>query len=245
MLILFVFKNPRLGQIIEGMGREPFKLTDKLWNILVQYRLVRTAEEEGQQRYEDAQPLTVPKTIFAISVNRLLRACLRACSQTSTMKVEFVDAGQTHLDLYVSKTEPLVRIHERWLSEFSALSELGLALDTVDTEAAGYTAKRLFSDVLEHLPREAFLRLDNPRLPDSHMKRQTHRAEKRLAEYQRIELRISEKRHEGHNQLNVKWDVGARRTFDFPRIEVQLHQVSLCSHLRDNLLIAADGMCVS
>ncbi|KAK7696965.1 hypothetical protein SLS64_014021 [Diaporthe eres] len=183
-------KNPRLGQIIEGMGREPFKLTDKLWDILVQYGLVHTAKEEGQKRYEAARAVSVPKTSFAISVNRLLRACLRACPQTSTMKVEFVDAGQIHLDLHVSMTEPLIRLHKRWLSMDAAVTELGLVGDMTESETVAYTVKRLFADVLEHLPREVFLQQDNARLPDSHMKRESHRAEQRLVKYQRMKLRI-------------------------------------------------------
>lgn len=243
--MLSYFKNPRLGQIIEGMGREPFKLTDRLWDILVKYSLVRTAEEEGKQRYEDSRALTVPRTSFAMSVNRLLRACLRACPQTSTMKVEFVDAGQTHLDLYVSKTEPLIRIHKRWLSMAAAIVELGLVGDTMETETVAHTVKRLFSDVLEHLPREVFLQQDNSRLPDSHMKREAHRAEQRLAKYQRMEVRIVETRHEGHTKLGLRWAVNARRQDDNAKIEVQCHQVSRCAHLRDNLLLAEDGMWVS
>lgn len=232
---------------IEGMGRQPFKLTTELWKTLEQYSLVHTAEKEAQRCYKAAPVVLVPDTTFATSMNRLLRACIRACPQTTAMQVEFVDAGQIHLDLFVSKTKPLVRIHKRWLAIDAAIAELGLVGAVVEADTILVTVKRLFADILEHLPPEEFQQQDSLRLPDSLMKQERHRAEQRLANYPKMEVRIVDKRHEGHHgpSLSLKWTADPQLQDGASQIEIQCHQVSSCSHLRDKLLIAADGMCTS
>lgn len=230
------------------MGRQPFKLTDNLWGILVQHGLVNTVEREALRWYEKAKAVSVPDHSFATSVSRLIQACARACPPTEAMRVEFVefvDAGQLDLDLYVSKTEPLIRIHKRWLHSDSAVTELGLVGDMVEAETVAYTVKRLFADVLDYLPREKFLDQGSSRLPDSHMKRECHRAEQRLAKYQQIEVRIADKEDAGNPGLRLEWSVKSSRQDDEFMIEIHLHQVSTCSDLREKLHIAKDRTCIS
>lgn len=225
------------------MGRKPFELTDGLWEILVQYGLVHTAEEEGRQRYENAPTTQVPNTSFATSMHRLLRACLRACPQTSTMSVEFVDAGEIYLDIFVSKAELLTRIHQRWLRMDFAIAELGLVGDVSEAETVALTVKRLFGDVLNHLPREAFRQPDNSRLPESLLKQEYHRAEQRLAKYQLTEARIIDTSNGENSDYAVKWAVNNSRQGDESKLEIHFHQVSTCAAFRLEHFIAADGMC--
>lgn len=231
--------------MIEGMGRQPFKLTDTLWGILVKHGLVNTAEQEAQRLYEEAPKVRVldDTCSYSMSVYRLLRACIRACPKTASMKVKFVDPGQTHLDIYISTTETgsLIRVHKRWLAMDAAVSELGLIGDIAEAEAVAYTVKRLFADVLEHLPREVFMQQGSSRLPDSHMKQECHRAEQRLVKYQQVEARIVEA-DGGRPGLRLEWKVNATRHDDESMIEIQLHRVSECPKLRRKLWIAADGM---
>lgn len=227
------------------MGKQPFKLTDKLWSILVHHDLVHTYEKEAQRCYKNAPAVPVPDTSFATSVNRLLRACIRACPQTSAMKVEFVNAGQVHLNYYVSKTKTLIRIHKRWLEIDAAVTELGLVGDMVEAETVACAVKRLFADVLDILPRDLFYKQGIARLPESHMKQECHRAEQRLIKYQKMEVRIVDEGHRGNHGLSVEWALNCQQQYEDTEVEIQCHRVSCCSRLRDDLLIAADGMCFS
>lgn len=229
------------------MGRHPFKLTDNLWGLLALHGLVNTIEQEAQRRYIDAQTVTVPDTSFATSVNRLVRACLRACPQTTSMKVNFVNVSQIHLDIYVQhapETEQLVKFHKRWLFMDAAIAELGIG-DVSEAEAVVYTVSTLFSDVLNRVPREVFLQQDSSRLPESHMKLECRRAQQRLVKYQQVEIRIVNKEDGGSPGLRLEWAVNAPRQDDESMIEIYLHRVSTCSDLREKLYITKDGMCVS
>lgn len=234
--------------MIEGMGRQPFKLTDTLWGILVKHGLVNTAEQEAQRLYEEAPKVRVLDDAgsFEMSVYRLLRACIRACPKTASMKVKFVDPGQTHLDLYISMTETgsLIRIHKRWLTMGTAIAELGLVGDMAEADVVAYTVKRLFADVLEHLPRDLFMQQGSSRLPDSHMKQECHRAEQRLVRYQQVEARIVDAPNDVRPGLRLTWKVNAQWQDEPSMIEIQLHRVSECPKLRRKLWIAADGMSI-
>lgn len=232
-------------QVIEGLGREPFELTKKYWDILEQYNLVFTAEKEALRRFATADPVPVPRTSFAISMNRLLRACIRACSQTRNMSFEFVAAGDIQLNIAISEDNSVIRIHERWVSMKDALTQLGSIVDMEEGELVDYTVKRLFTDILEKLPRVNFLQEGNAAPPDECMKQEAHRAELRLIQHQRMQIRIIDKTDDGRPGLCVEWAVNARPQHDNARIEVQCHRASRCSLLRDSLLIASDGMCAS
>lgn len=78
MGIFFSLQNPRLDHIIQGLGREPYKLTKTYWDIMRRHKLLRTAEEEEGLLFNAAPPATVPETAFSASVHRLFRACARA-----------------------------------------------------------------------------------------------------------------------------------------------------------------------
>jgi hypothetical protein len=125
----------------------------------------------------------------------------------------------------------------------TAVAFLGLLGDVIEADVAAYTVKELFSELLQYVPRELFLNQDSSTLPGFYMKQECYRAEQRLANHRMTEVRTVAKKFEGRVGLSVEWAVHYRNRDDdeFP-IEVQCHQVSRCSHLRDDLLIAADCM---
>ncbi|KAJ0120105.1 hypothetical protein J7T55_000958 [Diaporthe amygdali] len=176
--------NQRLHYIIEGLGRDGFELHQRYWTLLRSHGLLWTAEEEEQRRFRAAPYVPVPETTFATSVSRLLRACIRACPQTTEMAMSFVQAGQLHLQLSFSEDEQLFRIHERWLRMDTAINELALDDDLEEINIVWYTVKSLFSDALEQLPRQWFVAEDKVKTSEWQRKLEILRAEQRLEDDQ-------------------------------------------------------------
>ena len=175
---------------------------------------------------------------FATSVHRLLCACVRACPKTNGIAINFVQAGQLHLQLFYSEEERLFRAHERWLSVRGAIEELGLPDDLIEVDVVFHTVKRLFADALEQMPREVFVE-DDVRTGEWRRKLEVSRAEQRLLNYLRMgDLRIDTvPKRPG---LHLRWDVDSRQSFD-TSVEIHCHRASRCAHLRDSLLTAEDG----
>jgi hypothetical protein len=164
---------------------------------------------------------------------------VRACAKTDGIAVNFVQAGQLHLQLFYSEADRLFRVHERWLSLRGAIEELGLSDDLMEADVVFHTVKRLFADALEQLPREVFVEEDDSRTAEWRRKLEVSLAEQRLLNYQRIgELKVETLPE--HPGLRLSWDVDSRRKPDTV-VEIQCHRASQCSYLRDTLLTAADG----
>ncbi|KAL2132429.1 hypothetical protein VTI74DRAFT_3798 [Chaetomium olivicolor] len=234
-----VLKNPRLDHIIQGLGCEGAELTNAYWTILRQRNLVHTAEEEEYRRFTAAPPVTAAEldSAFAMLVRRLFSACVRACPKTNGIAVNFVKAGQLHLQLFYSEAERLLRVHDRWLSARGAIEELGLPDDLVEADIVFHTVKTLFADALEQLPREVFVE-DNSKTAEWRKKLEVSRAEQRLLNYWRMgDLIVDTVPGPG---LHLRWDVDPRQSFD-TSVEIQCHRASQCSHLWDSLLIAEDA----
>lgn len=221
-------------------------MSKKCWNILKRNKVVRTAAEEALWHFEHVDVVVGPYHSFGTSVSLLLRACIRACPQAPNMKIEFMNAGQLHLDVAISEDNKLLRVHERWLSMEDALAELGLFGKIAEDKVVILTVKNLFVDVLEQLPRKDFQQEGSARSPEWHLKQEINRAEERLINYHEMEVPVIKKSDNGHPGLCVEWAVKARPQDDNAMIEVQCHRVSQCCFgLRKDVFIASDGMCAS
>jgi hypothetical protein len=235
-------RNPRLNQIIQGLGCEGVGLTRRYWDILRRHGLMHTAEEVEQRRFTTAPLTPVDRRTtsgFATLVYSLLRACMRACPQTNGMEISFVQAGQLHLHLFFSKAEGLFRIHERWLCLDGARKELNLPDDLIEPDVVFHTVKLLFANALGQLPREAFFDEGNARTPEWRKKLEIIGAEQRLLNHQRIG-KLTLDLMVGRPGLSVGWTVDPRLKVG-DEVEIQCHRVSRCAHLRNSLLIAEDG----
>ncbi|KAK4238256.1 hypothetical protein C8A03DRAFT_43955 [Achaetomium macrosporum] len=163
-------KNPRHDQIIQGLGCRGVELTSAYWAILRQDNLILTAEEEEYRRFRAVPPLTTGEdgSPFASDVRWLLCACVLACPKTNGIAINFVQAGQLHLQLFYSESEQTFRVHDRWFSRNDATGELGLPDDISSTDVLLHTVKRLFADALEQLPLDTFIEKDSPRSAEWH-----------------------------------------------------------------------------
>ncbi|KAG6362559.1 hypothetical protein INS49_007651 [Diaporthe citri] len=233
-------KSPRLRQAIEGIGRKPYEVSKKCWDILEKKNLVRTAEEEALRRFKDAKKVPSLNISFGLSVYRLLQACIRACPQAPNTQVRFMRAGQLHIDVAISEDKRLLLVHELWLSMKDAVKELGLSGKMAEDKVVIFTVKNLFADVLQQLPRDAFQQERSVRSSEWHMKQEINRAEERLVNRQEMEVRVFNTSENGRSGLRVGWAVNARPQDDNVMIEVQCHLTSRCSGLRNNLSIAGD-----
>jgi len=164
---------------------------------------------------------------------------MRACPKTNGIAINFVQAGQLHLQLFYSKEERLFRVHERWLSVGGAIEELGLPDGLIEADVVFHAVKRLFADALEQMPSEVFAEEDNVRTREWRRKLEANRAELRLLNYlcmRKLHIKVTRK----HTALRLTWDFDSRPNFN-TGLEIQCHRASRCSHLRDRLLTAEEG----
>lgn len=231
------------------MGREPFNLTVELWKVLAQYRLVRTVQEEENRRYNTAEAVSIPKTRTATLVDHLLRACLRACSSTETLNLEFVDVGEIEPDLYIFGAKlngnPLVRIDKRWLSMDYVRERMRDDWGDVVIYCA---VDRLFGYILHSLPPEVLAQ--NPEIANEDtILQEKDIAFGRMTDYYGMKLRIVQTMKKEKPGLGVEWrifnQVFSAASNGAPScegmFEIQCHRASRCFHLRNNACISADG----
>lgn len=232
-----VLQNPRLEHIIEGLDCVPYRLTEKYWSVLHRCGLIRTAEEEERRRFTAAAVIPVPRTEFAMAINRLIHACIQACPRTKDITAEFVEAGQLHLQLFYSPSLNRFRIHERWLDHKRAVKELGLPPSLKKSRVLYHAIKQLFSNALEQLPDHLF------QAPEGTAKRmrslEVNRAEERLLDYLRIQASTMTALP-SRPSLRIVWSVDLGFGSDTP-IEIQCHSASTCSHYRDDLSLLLAG----
>lgn len=156
------------------------------------------------------------------------------------MTIEFVQAGQLHIQLFFSNDEQLFRIHERWLDLNGAFKELGFPQDLAGPDdVAFHVVKSLFSDALHQLPGEVFREEDDTRTAAWRRRAEIHRAEQRLLNYFRIEVAYHRTSSSSVNPgIEVHWSLSAGL-----EIQIQCHRASRCSSLSNTLLVAEDGAC--
>ena len=212
------------------------------WTILRRHNLIRTAEEEEQQRFMAAPLITDTDagSTFATSVRHLLRACGYACPKTKGMAFHFVQAGQLDLQLFYSEEQ--FRVHDRWLSTHSAVHELGLPDNLPEADVVFHAVKRLFSDALEQLPVDVFVVEGNDvRTTGWRRKLEISLSEQRLLSYLRLVGSSVRVTPDPVGLLVARgWWPDARCGLDTV-VEIQCHKASRCARLRSRLLTAEDG----
>ena len=229
-------QNPRLLNIIRGLGREPFELTPTYWQIMRRYKYLLTAEEEEQRRFADAPSVEVPDTPFSRSVYRLLRACMRAHPGMAGISITFVRAEHLRLQLFYVKAERLFRIHERWVSQEGAAKELGLSDHTASDDLILHTVRDLFDEALRQLPQKAPAEGENDTgTPNRTVSTAAHQ---RVLDYQHMGDFTIHRLSETSPGLSLRWSKHSRKN-DGLDIEVQCHRAK-CPHVQD-VLIAKDG----
>ncbi|KAI9147985.1 hypothetical protein HJFPF1_11806 [Paramyrothecium foliicola] len=231
-------KNPRLKQIINGLNREAFQLSEPYWKIMRQKPLLRTAVEEEQLRFQNAIPRPLPNTTFASAVSRLLRACLSACQQTQETTIEFIQAGELCLDLHFNQETRVLRIHERWLSCQWASGTIGLPDGTMEGDIVFHSVKKLFSEAIQQLPLSSFLSTGSVVEGEQQRNLEESRADQRLLEYLCFD-KVANINVSNSLSLTVEWSSGNRSTSDV-KYQIQCHKAFYCSGLRNTTLTYED-----
>lgn len=228
-------KNLRLSKIIEGFGRQGFQLTDAYWKVLKRFNFVRTADDEQRKRFLNSTPALVPGDAFPHDVNRLLQTCLRGCTQTARIVLQFVVAGQLEMDTYYVESENVFKVHDKWLVKENIMEELGLADHVAEIDIVFHVVQRLFSELMDQLPEKASQQ--NDPVLSKFLKRQTANiCSQRLLEYVRTKSSIMLERSPFEpNALILNWGwISASGVND--SVVVQLHLEASCVHLCRNLL---------
>ncbi|KAH8688423.1 hypothetical protein BGZ61DRAFT_353878 [Ilyonectria robusta] len=218
-------QNHELPKIIHGLGREGVQIPNAYWSILEMFKFVRTAAQEEERRFLEAQMAVVPNTAFAQETYRLIRASLRGCTETHDMGVRFVQAGPLALDICLSGTSGPVKIHSRWLTKAESTKEIGVTSTLLERNVLFHTISRLFSEVLREVCAGKSGQAEKE-------KRERIGAQQRLLEYLEMKKHLSLGTSSTANrQLSLKWD-DKSSWGDGGGVSVQLHREATCSHLR-------------
>ncbi|RYP33945.1 hypothetical protein DL766_003217 [Monosporascus sp. MC13-8B] len=233
-------ENPRFEQAVRGIGCQPVELQTPYWNLLSEAGLMHTAQEEEHKRFQAAKTVLVPEEPFSKVVDRLLRASLAACLQTTGMTVEFVKAGAIRLDSCYARSRRILKVHDRWLTKEGALAELGLDTDVTLTDVTSSTVKWLFTDALMQLPLSRFA-LGNEQHPAWHRRRAMTQGGQRISEYIRFkrDMVVEVKRYATDDTVFVQWN-SATGWVPEADIRIEVHRESTCSALK-KLLTSKQG----
>jgi len=102
--------------IKNGLKKDPARLPENLWNMLRSDSLIRTAQEEQMQLFQNAVECKAPETLYAKNIERGLKATLALWKETDEMKMRFVSSDNDDIDMAVDRKERTLNIHQRWLN---------------------------------------------------------------------------------------------------------------------------------
>ncbi|KAH7272871.1 hypothetical protein B0J15DRAFT_573707 [Fusarium solani] len=241
-------ENPGLDTIIASLGRQGFQLTVEYWDTLASYDLVRTAKGGQRGRFRSAATVTIPRDQFARQMERMLGACLRACPQTSSSKLEFLQAGCLSLRAFFQEKDGrLVRVHERWLHRAAVMGGFAFLEDVSEVYTSLHACKLLFKGIVDQLGDGAFANPD-AQASVGQKEQQLVLAEERLTEYAHHHSTLTLKTIDKDSTIVVTWEV-LKSSIGDPSFEVALHDASTCLSLKDKLLAKdideSDSVCPS
>ncbi|UPK89522.1 hypothetical protein LCI18_000457 [Fusarium solani-melongenae] len=228
-------ENPGFDTIIANLGRQGFQLTVEYWDTLASYGLVHTAKSGQRGRFRSAATVTIPRDQFAQQMERMLRACLRACPQTGSSKLEFVQAGcLSSRAFFQEKDGGLVRVHERWLDRATVMGGFAFLEDMSEVYTSLHACKLLFKDILDQLGDGAFADPD-AQASVGQKEQQLVLAEERLREYTHHHSTLTLKAIDKDSSIVVTWEA-LKSSMGDPSFEVALHDASTCLSLNNKLL---------
>ncbi|EXJ87166.1 hypothetical protein A1O3_04125 [Capronia epimyces CBS 606.96] len=101
--------------ITKDFKKTPMMLNKGFWKLLAKHALVRSPYKERAHRFSASTPIPVPGDIFAVNVARGLQGSFQLNPKLQNIRIEFVQAGETEIDLMYTANENRLRIHEKWL----------------------------------------------------------------------------------------------------------------------------------
>jgi len=177
---------PRLESILHGLGCEAFELSQPYWDLLRSHKLVHSAEEEERRRFKLASAAT-PSGEFASKVSIVLQAAVRACELTRDTELRFVKGGDLQLQTLYDRAQKLFMVHERFATCGHATDALGLPFNLGVPDIVFHTCNKLFTDLTEQLPPDAFKEADGYTSVELHRRLQIRLAEQQLLNYFRLD----------------------------------------------------------
>ncbi|KAF7562022.1 hypothetical protein G7046_g2127 [Stylonectria norvegica] len=231
-------QNPELDKIICGLGREGIQLQNLPWSLLERDKGIRTAEQEQKCRFLAAESISVPDSPFATEIDRLIRACMQGCPQMAEMTVQFIKAGQLCLHTYFLEEEEVFEVHERWLNYTEVTEELGLRSDLDELDVLFHGVKRLFGDMLQQISTDNFDGDDHDHPALWYKRRAQSSAEQRLLEYIRLKklCLLGNPECSAFSSSSLGLSYGRLDDANMPQddseLQIQLHHVSSCWHLK-------------
>ncbi|KAF5975457.1 hypothetical protein FBULB1_7361 [Fusarium bulbicola] len=222
--------DPECLKTLSKFGRQAVELRDSYYSMLTPYKTVNRKLYEYIPRVLNAEPISIPNTLFAAVVDKALRSCLSACKHAETLRVMFFDARHVpHWTVLVDGN--VVRVPDKWLDQ----GNLGLIHDILGGD-------ELPEDLMSSVTSAVFhLVLKQVPIDKESFDRRKAVAMQMFLGYAREELNskmlnLSFEPGSGANLANVSWET----TFSSKNISnyhVQLHQTETCQHHQNAVLV--------
>lgn len=136
--------------IRESTGKKPTRLPESFWSLLRSVSPIRTIEEEQRECFRDTRICAVPRSVFARTTDRALRACLALLQATKDIRVLYVNSSTGKLDVFYDAKSSTLKIHHRWL-DFDNVHQATSCRTLFPNNIGGNSAPYFCGHVVEEL----------------------------------------------------------------------------------------------
>ncbi|KAK8138862.1 glycoside hydrolase family 3 protein [Apiospora sp. TS-2023a] len=233
-----VDKDPNCMKTIQSMGRHPYRLESIYWHILSSRDMVRTANAEKQRRFMEQNEEAIPDTPFSKDIHWYLSACLLSCGKTlGTRFICVRGIGEVPSTMWEDKKN-LARIHRNWFLQDQAAVELGLLINIDNPTLVFHTVNQLFRSITEHMEHTFGPAILDGRSRSWYRRNANIQVEQRLLDCIQLKknLLIQKSGPSHEPKLLVTWSPDAAWKHGNDVIQVEIHQVSTCTRLKNRML---------
>ncbi|KAJ0365562.1 hypothetical protein COL154_004419 [Colletotrichum chrysophilum] len=123
----------------------------ELWKMLRKFKLARTPEEHIDHKFLSSEAITIPDDLFAISVDRMLRAAMLLEHRLKICRIVYVKSDHTSIDVRQDVSSSRLFIHEKWLRFDTAHQDAACDISDISQARRKETAVFACDHVVEDL----------------------------------------------------------------------------------------------
>lgn len=101
--------------IIRDLKMQPQKLSKALWWPFRKFSLARTPQEQRMHLFNNSAIVSLSNDSFCTGITRILKGSLSLDPRLKNIDIQFVEGGQTQIDLLYQADRHVLRIHQKWI----------------------------------------------------------------------------------------------------------------------------------
>lgn len=105
---------------MRDLKMQPQKLPKALWQPFRNFHLAQTPQEQRMHLFNQSAIVAPVNDSFCTGITRILRGTLSLDPRLKNIEIQFVEGGQTHIDLLYQAYRRVLRIHQKWIDVVQA-----------------------------------------------------------------------------------------------------------------------------